>query len=222
MKILVADDHALFRDGIVSLLEAARYTVVGQARDGNEAVEFALRLKPDVVLMDISMPGLDGLQALHNIKTRAPQIKVVILTASEEDTDLITAMRSGAQGYLLKSLGSEDFLANLECLNRGELAVNSQYIGRIVEGLVHLVNQPEEPIKGILTDRETELLILVANGLSNKTIAQQLSVSENTVKYHMRQILQKLDAQNRTEAVISALQAGLIKRDDILKISAQA
>lgn len=215
MKILVADDHALFRDGIVSLLEAARHTVVGQAGDGNEAVESALRLKPDVILMDISMPELDGLQALRNIKTKAPQIKVVILTASEEDTDLITAMRSGAQGYLLKSLGTEDFLANLENLTRGELAVNSQDFSRIVNGLVDLANQPEDHIKGILTDREIQLLILVADGLSNKSIAQHLSISENTVKYHMRQILQKLDAQNRTEAVISAMQVGLINRNDL-------
>lgn len=215
MKILVADDHALFRDGIVSLLEAARHTVVGQAGDGNEAVESALRLKPDVILMDISMPELDGLQALRNIKTKAPQIKVVILTASEEDTDLITAMRSGAQGYLLKSLGTEDFLANLENLTRGELAVNSQDFSRIVNGLVDLANQPENHIKGILTDREIQLLILVADGLSNKSIAQHLSISENTVKYHMRQILQKLDAQNRTEAVISAMQVGLINRNDL-------
>lgn len=215
MKILVADDHALFRDGIVSLLEAARHTVVGQAGDGNEAVESALRLKPDVILMDISMPELDGLQALRNIKTKAPQIKIVILTASEEDTDLITAMRSGAQGYLLKSLGTEDFLANLENLTRGELAVNSQDFSRIVNGLVDLANQPENHIKGILTDREIQLLILVADGLSNKSIAQHLSISENTVKYHMRQILQKLDAQNRTEAVISAMQVGLINRNDL-------
>lgn len=215
MKILVADDHALFRDGIVSLLEAARHTVVGQAGDGNEAVESALRLKPDVILMDISMPELDGLQALRNIKTKAPQIKIVILTASEEDTDLITAMRSGAQGYLLKSLGTEDFLANLENLTRGELAVNSQDFSRIVNGLVDLANQPEDHIKGILTDREIQLLILVADGLSNKSIAQHLSISENTVKYHMRQILQKLDAQNRTEAVISAMQVGLINRNDL-------
>jgi len=214
MRILVVDDHPLFRDGIVSLLEASGHTVVGQAGDGKEAVEVALHLKPDVVLMDIAMPQFDGLEALRRIKSEAPQTKVVILTVSEEDASLITAMRSGAQGYLLKSLSTEEFLTSLERLTRGELAISNQDINRIVEGLVGLVNQPPDSPKDTLTDRETELLQLVAEGLSNKTIAQHLSVSENTVKYHMRQILQRLDAQNRTEAAILAIQAGLIKKED--------
>jgi len=214
MRILVVDDHPLFRDGIVSLLEASGNTVVGQAGDGKEAVEVALHLKPDVVLMDIAMPQCDGLEALRRIKAEAPQTKVVILTVSEEDASLITAMRSGAQGYLLKSLSTEEFLTSLERLTRGELAISNQDINRIVEGLVGLVNQPPDPPKDTLTDREAELLQLVAQGLSNKTIAQHLSVSENTVKYHMRQILQRLDAQNRTEAAILAIQAGLIKKED--------
>lgn len=214
MRILVVDDHTLFRDGIVSLLEAAGHIVVGQAGNGNEAVEAALRLKPEVVLMDIAMPQSDGLSALRRIKAEAPQIKVVMLTVSEEEASLITAIRSGAQGYLLKSLGTEEFLAGLERLARGELAISNQDISRIVEGLVGLVNQPPDPPKDALTDREAELLQLVAEGLSNKAIAQQLSVSENTVKYHIRQILQRLDAQNRTEAAILAIQNGLIKKDD--------
>jgi len=214
MRILVVDDHALFRDGIVSLLEASGHTVVGQAGDGNEAVDAALRLKPDVVLMDIAMPQSDGLDALRRIKAEAPQIKIVMLTVSEEEANLITAIRSGAQGYLLKSLGTEEFLAGLERLARGELAISNQDISRVVEGLVGLVNQPPDHPKDALTDREAELLRLVAEGLSNKAIAQQLSVSENTVKYHIRQILQRLDAQNRTEAAILAIQNGLIKKDD--------
>ena len=216
MRILVADDHALFRDGIVSLLEASGHTVVGQAGNGNEAVDAALRLKPDVVLMDIAMPQFDGLEALRRIKAEAQEIKVVMLTVSEEDASLITAMRSGAQGYLLKSLSTEGFLASLERITRGELAISNQDINRIVEGLVGLVNQTSEPPKDTLTEREAELLQLVANGFSNKAIAQRLSISENTVKYHMRQILLKLDAQNRTEAAILAIQAGLIYTEDPL------
>ncbi len=216
MRILVVDDHALFRDGIVSLLEAAGHTVVGQAGDGNEAVDAALSLKPDVVLMDIAMPQFNGLEALRRIKVEAPEIRVVMLTVTEEEASLITAMRSGAQGYLLKSLSSEEFLANLDRLTRGELAISNQDINRIVEGLVGLVNQPPDQPKDTLTGREAELLQLVANGLSNKAIAQHLSVSENTVKYHMRQILLKLDAQNRTEAAILATQAGLINKEDPL------
>ena len=214
MRILVVDDHALFRDGIVSLLEASGHTVVGQAGDGNEAVDAALSLKPDVVLMDIAMPQCDGLEALRRIKAEAPEIKVVMLTVSEGDASLITAMRSGAQGYLLKSLSTEEFLASLDRLTRGELAISNQDINRIVEGLVGLVNQPPEPSRDTITEREAELLQLVADGLSNKAIAQNLSISENTVKYHMRQILFKLDAQNRTEAAILAVQAGLINKED--------
>jgi DNA-binding NarL/FixJ family response regulator len=214
MRILVVDDHALFRDGIVSLLEASGHTVVGQAGDGNEAIDAALSLKPDVVLMDIAMPQCDGLEALRRIKAEAPEIKVVMLTVSEGDASLITAMRSGAQGYLLKSLSTEEFLASLDRLTRGELAISNQDINRIVKGLVGLVNQPPGPSRDTITEREAELLQLVADGLSNKAIAQNLSISENTVKYHMRQILFKLDAQNRTEAAILAVQAGLINKED--------
>jgi len=210
---MVVDDHPLFRDGLISLLEASGHVVVGQAGDGNEAVAEALRLQPDVVLMDIAMPQFDGMDALRKIKAEAPQIKVVMLTASEDDASLIIAIKSGAQGYLLKTLSAEEILTSLERLTRDELAISNQDINRIVEGLIGLVNQPADNPKDILTVREVELLQLVADGLSNKSIAQQLSVSENTVKYHIRQILMKLDAQNRTEATILAMRAGLIQPD---------
>lgn len=213
MRILVVDDHPLFLDGIVSLLEASGHVVVGQVGGGNEAVAAALHLEPDVVLMDIAMPQFDGMDALRRIKAEAPQIKVVMLTASEDDASLITAIRSGAQGYLLKSLSAEEVLASLDRLTRGELAISNQDVNRMVEGLIGLVNQPTDHPNDILTNREIELLQLVADGLSNKRIAQHLSVSENTVKYHIRQILLKLDAQNRTEAAILAIQAGLIQTE---------
>ena len=213
MRILVVDDHPLFRDGLISLLEASGHVVVGEADGGNEAVVAALSLRPDVVLMDIAMPQFDGMDALRRIKAEAPQIKVVMLTASEDDTSLITAIRSGAQGYLLKSLSAEEVLAGLDRITQGELAISNRDINRMVEGLIGLVNQPADHPNDTLTDREVELLQLVADGLSNKRIAQHLSVSENTVKYHIRQILMKLDAQNRTEAVILAIQAGLILTD---------
>jgi len=214
MRILVVDDHPLFRDGLVSLLEASGHVVVGQADGGKEAVVAAICLEPDVVLMDIAMPQFDGMDALCRIKAEAPQVKVVMLTASEDDASLITAIRSGAQGYLLKSLSAEEVLSSLDRLTRGELAISNQDINRMVEGLIGLVNQPTDHPKDMLTSREAELLQLVANGFSNKAIGQHLSVSENTVKYHMRQILLKLDAQNRTEAAILAIQSGLIKKDD--------
>jgi len=214
MRVLVADDHALVRDGIASLLEAAGFTVAGQVGDGLEAIEALDRLHPDLVLMDISMPGMSGLEALQRIKDAYPQVKVVMLTVSEEDEDLFAALRGGADGYLLKSLDAASFVESLHRLEQGDKAIDPSAVSRIVEGYVEL-SRGEAPVeKEILTPREIELLNLVAVGQSNKAIAQKLSVSENTVKYHIRQILQKLAVQNRTEAVTSAIRLGLIETKD--------
>jgi DNA-binding NarL/FixJ family response regulator len=210
MKVVVADDHALVRDGISSLLEAAGFNVVAQANDGAEAVIAAASLQPDLVLMDISMPGMDGLEALRRIKDEHPQIKVVMLTVSEDDQDLFEALRAGAQGYLLKSMDASSFVMNLEQLNEGDMAVDPKVVNKIVGGYVELAQGNPAPSKEILTPREIELINLVAEGMPNKAIAQRLSVSENTVKYHIRQILNKLGVQNRTEAVTSAIRLGLI------------
>jgi len=210
MRVVVADDHALVRDGISSLLEAAGFNVVAQASDGFEAVIAAMNLEPDLVLMDISMPGMDGLEALRKIKAEYPQIKVVMLTVSEDDQDLFEALRAGAQGYLLKSMDASSFLMNLEQLKEGDMAVDPKVVNKIVGGYIELAQSNPAPEKEILTPREIELIGLVAEGLPNKAIAQRLSVSENTVKYHIRQILNKLGVQNRTEAVTSALRLGLI------------
>ncbi|MEW5958306.1 MAG: response regulator transcription factor [Chloroflexota bacterium] len=212
MRVLVADDHSLFRDGLISLLEAAGLDVVGQAGDGQAAVAMALSLHPDVVLLDIAMPHLDGLAALRLIKEQLPEIQVVILTVSEDDADLIEAIRSGAQGYLLKSLHAEEFFEMLDGLQRGEAAMTRQTTAHLMKGLAKPLPQRAEPGQS-LTKREIELLHLAAEGLSNKAIAQTLSVSENTVKYHLRNILHKLNVQNRTEAVTQAIRAGLLTPD---------
>ncbi len=215
VRVLVADDHVLFRDGVVSLLQAAGYQVVGQAGNGFEAVEMARDLRPELVLLDLSMPGLTGLEALARIRQEAPASRVVILTVSDEDRDLFDAIRLGARGYLLKSLDTKAFLSSLGGLQRGEMALSRQAATRLIEGMLALQETPGDaapaPRKEILTAREIELLQLVADGLSNKAAARRLNVSENTVKYHLRQILQKLGVQNRTEAVTYALQAGLIQ-----------
>ena len=209
MRVLVADDHALFRDGIVSLLEAADFQVVGQASDGQEAVEAALRLRPDLVLLDIDMPRLGGLEALCQIKAELPDTHVVMLTVSKEDADLFRAIQSGAQGYLLKDMSADEFLEMLNGLERGEAAISRKTAARLIDGLA----SPQQATKPsvCLTRREIELLELVAEGLPNTAIAQKLSVSENTVKYHLKKIFQKLGVQNRTEAVMHAVRAGWIK-----------
>jgi DNA-binding NarL/FixJ family response regulator len=206
MRVLVADDHSLFRDGIVSLLEAAGFEVIGQVGDGRAAVEASLELSPDLVLLDLAMPELGGLEALEQIHQALPDTPVVVLTMSDDGADVLAAIKAGARGYLLKSLNAEEFFAMLEGLERGEAAMTRQTTANLLRGLTSPVETPAES----LTPRELELLRLVARGLPNKSIALALSVSENTVKYHLKSILQKLGAGNRTEAVTEAIRRGLL------------
>lgn len=213
MRVLVADDHSLFRDGIVSLLKAAGHEVIAEVGDGKKAVEAALELKPDLVLLDITMPVMDGPQALRKIKAELPDTRVVMLTVSDEDSLLLDSVSAGASGYMLKSLTSEEFLNLLQGLERGEAALTGKMTARLIKGVADRPQPRVEP-HDALSVREIELLELVADGLSNKAIADKLSISENTVKYHMKNILQKLTAKNRTEAVTQAIRAGLLEPKD--------
>ncbi len=208
MRILVVDDHALFRDGITSLLEASGFEIIGQAENGSQAIEAAMTLKPDLVLMDVSMPGMSGLDALYEIKNRMPEMQVVMLTVSDDDTDLMKAIQRGANGYLLKTLDSKAFLASLEALKRGEIAINSHVIARLIERIS--LSSPTPPTRHKLSEKELRLLNLIAKGLQNREIAAQMEISENTVKYHIKAILQKLGVKNRAEAVSYALQHKII------------
>lgn len=210
MRVLVADDHTLFRDGITSLLEAAGFEVIGQVGDGQAAVEAARRLRPDLVLLDIGMPRMSGLEALRKIKEQEPKTQVVMLTVSEDDADLLEAIKAGAHGYLLKDLHADEFLQMLEGLQHGEAAISRRTAARLIGGLTSHPDSRHRTAER-LTEREIELLQCVAGGLSNKAIAQQLSISENTVKYHLKKIFQKLHVQNRTEAVTHAMQAGMLE-----------
>lgn len=209
MRVLVADDHSLFRDGIVSLLEAAGFDVVGQVGNGEAAITETLRLKPDVVLLDISMPEIDGLEALKQLRKQSPDVHVVMLTVSDDDADLLEAIQTGASGYLLKSLSAESFIELLQGLERGEAAISGKTTARLIRGIGTSPPSRREPVEN-LSERELGLLQLVAEGLSNRAIAQELSISENTVKYHMKNIFQKLNAQNRTEAVTIAIQLRIL------------
>ncbi len=211
MRVLVADDHSLFRDGVVSLLAAGGFEVVGQCGDGRAAVEAALRLRPDVVLLDLTMPVLTGLQALREIRAAWPEARVVILTASDDEDSLFQASEAGASGYLLKSLPADQFLDMLQGLERGEAAMTRQTTARLLAGMSRAAQNPL-PDPDALTAQEVRLLQYLADGLTNKAIAQAMSVSENTVKYHIKNILQKLGAQNRTEAAAYAVQSGLFRR----------
>jgi DNA-binding NarL/FixJ family response regulator len=207
---MVADDHSLFRDGIVSLLEAAGFDVVAEAGTGKDILEAIQLSTPDLVLLDLTMPGMSGLEALKQIKLDHPEVKVVILTVSDDDDDLMAAIQAGASGYLLKDLDSQEFLELLSGLERGEAPMTRKTASRLMSRLATPRHDTGKSLPH-LSDRELEVLGLVSRGMANKTIADKLSISENTVKYHMKNILQKLDVQNRTEAVSHALQNGLVE-----------
>jgi len=215
MRVLVADDHSLFRDGLVSLLEAAGYTVVGQAGNGQEAVELARSLHPELVLLDLHMPVMNGLEALSQIKDEMPEIQTVMLTVSDEESNLIDAVKAGAGGYLLKHLNSQAFLKALEGLQRGEAAIARVATTKVMKSLAELSRQKSNQTSDeALSDREISILHLMAEGLSNQEISRRIFLSENTVKYHLKNIFQKLHAHNRTEAVTFAMRSGLLEEKE--------
>jgi DNA-binding NarL/FixJ family response regulator len=213
MNILISDDHALFRDSLRSLLEAHGLTVVGEAKNGREAVELARRLKPDIALMDLSMPEMDGLAATRLISAELPEVKVVILTASDEDAKLFEAIKSGAQGYLLKNLESEEFFELLDAISRGEPGLTPVLARKLLQEFARPA-QTSAPAHDpdALTDREREVLELLVQGItSNRKLARQLGVSENTVKFHVRNILDKLHLHNRAQVVSYAIRNKLVE-----------
>ncbi len=212
MRILIADDHALFRDGLRSLLTAQGHEVIGEARNGREAYELAKEHQPDLVLMDLSMPELDGLAATRLIAADIPNIKVIILTASEEDAKLFEAIKSGAQGYLSKNLEADDFFGMLDRASRGEPALTPGLARKLLQEFA----KPPEPSATsaedeTLTAREREVLELMVEGVtSNRKLAKRLGLSENTVKFHVRNILDKLRLHNRAEVVGYALRNKIV------------
>ncbi len=214
MKIMVVDDHVLVRDGIVSLLNAEGFDVVGEASNGLEAVERARELRPDLILMDITMPGVSGLEATRLIKTEMPQVTVVIVTVSDDEQDLLEAIKSGARGYLLKDLEPVEFFDSLRAIERGEAVIPRRLASHILEEFRALALQgAAEHLEETLTSREKEVLRLVAGGSTNKEVAETLCLSENTIKFHMRKILDKLHLRNRAQVAAWAAQHGLTARD---------
>lgn len=210
MRVLLADDHALFRAGLASLLNAWGVQVIGQAANGNEAIAGAREFHPDLVLMDINMPGLNGLEATRAIKTEFPDIKVIILTVSDDQEDLFEAIKSGAEGYLLKNLREEEFADLLNRIARGEPVMFSGLAKKLLQEFARL-KQQEKPVveaESGLSVREQGVLELVARGDTNKQVAATLYISENTVNFHMKNILSKLHLKNRTQVAAWALRHG--------------
>ncbi|HEU0247693.1 MAG TPA: response regulator transcription factor [Gaiellaceae bacterium] len=216
MRVLLADDHALFRAGIASLLKAWGMDVVGQAADGNEAIELARRLVPELVLMDVGMSPCNGLEATRVIKTELPEVKVIIVTVSEDEQDLFEAIKSGAEGYLLKGMPEEELGSTLEKISAGEPALSPGLAAKILDEFARMAREgtgkPSGP-EDELTDREREVLRLVADGATNREIASRLYISENTVSFHMKNILGKLHLKNRAQAAAFAIRAGLADDD---------
>jgi DNA-binding NarL/FixJ family response regulator len=221
VRILLADDHALFRDGVASLLRAWGHDVVGQAGSADEAIRLAAQLAPDLVLMDVRMPG-SGIAATRAIRLLDGAPPVVMLTVSDEEDDLFEAIKAGAQGYLLKNLESAQLRATLEAVERGEPAITPSTAFRIVHefrrreaaaGRRDDTQHAGAADPDQLTDREVEVLGLVTAGQRNKAIASALGISENTVKFHLRNILDKLHAQSRAEVAARAVREGLVPPD---------
>lgn len=214
MRILIADDHPLFRDGLRSLLTAQGHEVVGEAHNGHEAVALAQKLRPELVLMDVSMPQLDGIGATRQITADVPDVKVVILTASDQDETLFEAIKAGAQGYLQKNLEAEDFFALLDRVTRGEPGLTPLLARKLLQEFAKPATEPKisEEMPDALTAREREVLELMVEGItSNRKLAKRLDLSENTVKFHVRNILDKLHLHNRAQVVGYALRKKIIE-----------
>ena len=215
IRVLLADDHALFRKGIASILSAERgFEVVGEAGDGLEALERARELMPDVILMDIFMPGVNGLEATRRIKEALPYVKIVMLTVSEEDQNLFEAIKSGAQGYLLKKIEPQELFAMLKGVVQGDAPISRAMAAKILREFTHQARRaaPAPRPGADLSPREKEVLELVTQGKSNKEIAVALAITENTVKNHLKNILEKLHLENRVQAATFAIREGLVQR----------
>ncbi len=211
IAVLIADDHPVVRQGLRTFLELQDdLEVVGEASDGAEAVELAARLLPDVVLMDLVMPGLDGIDATRRIRDGSPATRVVVLTSFSDDDRIIPAIRAGAAGYLLKDAEPRELADGIRRVHRGEGLLDPRVAGRVMREL----NDDERRAGGgVLTERELEVLRLIARGLPNKSIAAELVVSEKTVKTHVSNILAKLQLADRTQAALYAVRERLVELD---------
>jgi len=215
MKVLLVDDHPLFQDGLKNLLNARGLQVVGTARDGLEALEKARTLRPEVILMDIQMPGCDGLTATRLIKAEMPEIKIVMLSMSSDDDNLFEAIKSGACGYLLKTQDTDEFFTRLMEVEQGEAPLSPGMAARILQqfgrqvGVSHV--SEEKGQSEVLSVREMEVLTLVAQGLTYKEVGVKLCLTERTIKYHMGEIIARLHQENRAQVIEYARRTGLVR-----------
>jgi len=214
IRILIADEHAILRKGIRALLSTEPdLEVVGEASDGAEALAQAQALQPDVILMDLVMPRLDGIEATRQVTTRQPGVRVLVLTSFAADDKVFPAIKAGALGYILKDSGPDDLVRAIRQVHRGEPSLEPEIARRMLFELAHPPQQPPTPDP--LTERELEVLRLIAQGKSNREIAADLVLAELTVRTHVSNILGKLHLASRTQAALYALRQGLASLDDV-------
>lgn len=215
IRILIVDDHAVVRKGLSAILETEEtFEVVGEAANGNQAVWKARSLQPDVILMDLVMPEKDGISAIKEIKKDDPQAKILVITSFSEDDKVFPAIKAGALGYLLKDSSPDELMQAIQEIYQGKASLHPTIARKLIMELKE--DEPKsQPSEQVLTAREVDVLNLIAHGLSNQEIANQLMVSETTVRFHVSNILSKLHLANRTQAVLYALKEGYAKLDDL-------
>ena len=215
IRVLIVDDHALFRRGLVMVLEQEKdIDLVGEAGDGAEAVQIAQDAMPDVVLMDVRMPRRGGIEATSQIKAMAPHTKILMLTISDEEADLYDAIKAGASGYLLKEISIDEVANAIRQVNAGQSMISPSMASKLLTEFATMVKKTDEKPAAAqprLTEREMEVLRLVAKGRNNRDIAKELFISENTVKNHIRNILEKLHLHSRMQAVVYAVREKLLE-----------
>ena len=209
IQVLIVDDHTVVRDGLTSMLDRqGDFSVVGEARNGLDAIEKAGELRPDVILMDLRMPELDGVEAMRRIRSQDPDVNFIVLTTFDTDEYIFDAIEAGAKSYLLKDASRDDLFDAVRAVHRGESLIEPGVAARVLDRFAQLSKQSSPA--DVLSERELEVLRLMASGAANKLIAGELSISESTVKTHVANIFQKLDVNGRTDAVTQALQRGII------------
>jgi DNA-binding NarL/FixJ family response regulator len=211
-RVLLVDDHDLFRTGLRNLLEEEGVDVVGEAAAGDEALRHVRELQPDVVVMDLNMPGMTGVEATRQITSIAPLTRVLVLTISDHDTDVLDAILAGACGYLMKDASIDELMAGIRAAAIGESLISSHIAGKVLQRVRATSSQPEmaETIRTELSEREIEVLKLIANGKDNAMIAGELHISPKTVKNHISNILMKLQIENRIQAAVYAVRSGIV------------